>query len=331
MQINPLSVAECLANTYIMPTYVGESTENCLSELIHPLISISKLKDVRNVTANIDHYNTKVVELMDFMKKDIPCDETHDRKMVKVQEFNENCLQTMDKCKASKILKTQTGSKSKGDSQPFSFSSPQPQKKKSKVLYSKLQTVGDRKPVIGVVWKRSVEDNLDSVKLKQSIQNNTSPDNNNKTTFTFGANNSIVVNNNSPAKLAEAEQPISSDQNIKLRQESVFAKHLRLSLLVSDFDVADSHGKRNRTTSKKNSKSSRSRIHFDQDPASLITRPESKNSGSKNSHSLSKKTRHKTHVVKNQDDILTYLNEIKRRDEAERLRSTVLESLQKLR
>ena len=66
-----------------------------MADLIHPLLEISKKRDVRSVTAGIDQYIKRLNELINMNKLPVPHDETHQRQIVRVQEYRKNSLKSV--------------------------------------------------------------------------------------------------------------------------------------------------------------------------------------------------------------------------------------------
>lgn len=101
--MNPLSVSECPNNAYILSPYKGNDEDMSLADLIHPLLEISKKRDVRSVTASIDQYVKRLNELIDMNKSPIPNDEIHQRQKVRVQDYQKNSLKSV--CMQNKFTK----------------------------------------------------------------------------------------------------------------------------------------------------------------------------------------------------------------------------------
>jgi hypothetical protein len=85
-QVNPLSVINHYDNTYLMEAYEGDRSDSNLKNLIKPLIMLSKMRDVRPVTRNLDTYFKNKFQMKQLNKHQIPEDEVN-RQAIRVQDF----------------------------------------------------------------------------------------------------------------------------------------------------------------------------------------------------------------------------------------------------
>jgi hypothetical protein len=80
-----------------MPPFVGDEKDTSLGDLVKPLLEISKKKDVRCVTANIEQYSKRIKELINMRERKVPEDEAIKRQLVRVQEFQKNSFRSIDR------------------------------------------------------------------------------------------------------------------------------------------------------------------------------------------------------------------------------------------
>ncbi len=96
-QVNPLSICESPQNAYLMDPFTGSDRDTQLIELVEPLVGISQMKDVRNVTTHIEQHFQKISELIDISRKYVPKDETLNRQAIKIQDYQQNNLRSVSR------------------------------------------------------------------------------------------------------------------------------------------------------------------------------------------------------------------------------------------
>ena len=311
-EVNPVSISECSQNACLIPLYTGDDNDSNLFELVKPLVYISKRKDVRPVSSQIEYYNKRVAEMMDVTQKIIPNDETHDRRLVKVQAFQENNLKNKNinfssidrQSSRKKMTENMKGTKILKKTQ---IKSPD----KERFSFGRVRIGDDPKSLTPLV---NIESSLEHMSRPEPNKVEMIEDGKKQQqmSFTFALSPS-----NNKNKTLEPEPVLN---NIKF--SGLKNQQLRLSVLISHKDISP---RKDRHLLKEIDEIGLQRIESCQSVLHKtgLNRQSPRKNGSPGSKA-------KTHIVQNKDSLFTFIGQIRKQNEATRLRTTIIHSINRL-